>query len=65
MLANQPITHDKACLNIVDHNTAGLAEQARQCRARLLHVEDGFVRSVGLGSDLEAVHHPLQLACLV
>jgi len=31
---------------------AGLAEQARQCRARLLHVEDGFVRSVGLGSDL-------------
>lgn len=31
---------------------AGLAEQARQNWARLLHVEDGFVRSVGLGSDL-------------
>ncbi len=31
---------------------AGLAEMARACRARLLHVEDGFVRSVGLGSDL-------------
>lgn len=31
---------------------AGLAEQARQSWARLLHVEDGFVRSVGLGSDL-------------
>jgi capsular polysaccharide export protein len=31
---------------------AGLADMARACRARLLHVEDGFVRSVGLGSDL-------------
>lgn len=31
---------------------AGLAEQARQSWVRLLHVEDGFVRSVGLGSDL-------------
>ena len=30
----------------------GLADMARACRARLLHVEDGFVRSVGLGSDL-------------
>ena len=31
---------------------AGLADLARACRARLLHLEDGFVRSVGLGSDL-------------
>ena len=31
---------------------AVLADMARACRARLLHVEDGFVRSVGLGSDL-------------
>lgn len=29
-----------------------LAEHVRSCWARLLHVEDGFVRSVGLGSDL-------------
>jgi len=29
-----------------------LAEHVRNCSARLLHVEDGFVRSVGLGSDL-------------
>ena len=31
---------------------AGFADMARACRARLLHLEDGFVRSVGLGSDL-------------
>jgi capsular polysaccharide export protein len=30
----------------------GLAAHVRNCSARLLHVEDGFVRSVGLGSDL-------------
>lgn len=30
----------------------GLPELAQQHRARLLHLEDGFVRSVGLGSDL-------------
>jgi capsular polysaccharide export protein len=30
----------------------GLAELARQSGARLLRMEDGFVRSVGLGSDL-------------
>jgi capsular polysaccharide export protein len=30
----------------------GLADCVRGCWARLLHVEDGFVRSVGLGSDL-------------
>jgi capsular polysaccharide export protein len=30
----------------------GLADHVRSCWARLLHVEDGFVRSVGLGSDL-------------
>ncbi len=30
----------------------GLAEYVRSCRARLQHVEDGFIRSVGLGSDL-------------
>jgi capsular polysaccharide export protein len=29
-----------------------LAEHVRSCWVRLLHVEDGFVRSVGLGSDL-------------
>jgi capsular polysaccharide export protein len=32
--------------------TLGLAAHVRYCSARLLHVEDGFVRSVGLGSDL-------------
>lgn len=31
---------------------AGVAELAAQCRVRLLRMEDGFVRSVGLGSDL-------------
>lgn len=31
---------------------AGLAKLARGRWARLLHVEDGFIRSVGLGSDL-------------
>ncbi len=31
---------------------AGLAEVARGGWARLLHIEDGFIRSVGLGSDL-------------
>lgn len=31
---------------------AGLAEMAREHWARLLHIEDGFIRSVGLGSDL-------------
>lgn len=31
---------------------AGLEALARRCGARLLHMEDGFVRSVGLGSDL-------------
>lgn len=31
---------------------AGLVEYVSSCWARLLHVEDGFVRSVGLGSDL-------------
>ena len=31
---------------------AGLAEHVHNSKARLLHVEDGFVRSVGLGSDL-------------
>jgi len=31
---------------------AGLAEMARGRWARLWHVEDGFIRSVGLGSDL-------------
>lgn len=30
----------------------GLADLAKACRAGLLHVEDGFIRSVGLGSDL-------------
>ena len=30
----------------------GLADYVRSCWARLLHLEDGFVRSVGLGSDL-------------
>ncbi len=30
----------------------GLVDHVRSCWARLLHVEDGFVRSVGLGSDL-------------
>lgn len=30
----------------------GLAEMAQQSGARLLRMEDGFVRSVGLGSDL-------------
>jgi capsular polysaccharide export protein len=30
----------------------GLADCVRGCWARLLNVEDGFVRSVGLGSDL-------------
>lgn len=32
--------------------TPGLTNYVRGCRARLLHVEDGFLRSVGLGSDL-------------
>lgn len=31
---------------------AGLAEVAHDGWARLLHIEDGFIRSVGLGSDL-------------
>lgn len=31
---------------------AGLEEVAQRTGARLLHMEDGFVRSVGLGSDL-------------
>lgn len=31
---------------------ASLTECAREAQARLLHVEDGFIRSVGLGSDL-------------
>ena len=31
---------------------AGVAELAAQCGVRLLRMEDGFVRSVGLGSDL-------------
>jgi capsular polysaccharide export protein len=31
---------------------AALAEHVHSCSAHLLHVEDGFVRSVGLGSDL-------------
>ncbi len=31
---------------------AGIADLARGTGARLLHMEDGFVRSVGLGSDL-------------
>jgi capsular polysaccharide export protein len=31
---------------------AGLTELAEACWARVLHLEDGFVRSVGLGSDL-------------
>ena len=30
----------------------GLAEHVRSCGGRLMHVEDGFIRSVGLGSDL-------------
>ena len=30
----------------------GLVDYVHACWARLLHVEDGFVRSVGLGSDL-------------
>ena len=30
----------------------GFSELAKQSGARLMHVEDGFVRSVGLGSDL-------------
>jgi len=30
----------------------GLADYVQSCWARLIHVEDGFVRSVGLGSDL-------------
>jgi capsular polysaccharide export protein len=30
----------------------GLASYVQGCWARLLHVEDGFIRSVGLGSDL-------------
>lgn len=30
----------------------GLTELAKACRAHAVHVEDGFVRSVGLGSDL-------------
>jgi capsular polysaccharide export protein len=30
----------------------GLAELAKACWARMVQVEDGFVRSVGLGSDL-------------
>ena len=34
------------------HAPAGLAGIVNRCRARLMHVEDGFVRSVGLGSDL-------------
>jgi len=32
--------------------SAGIAALAQQTGARLLHMEDGFVRSVGLGSDL-------------
>lgn len=31
---------------------AGLPELARECQGRLVRMEDGFVRSVGLGSDL-------------
>ncbi|MFM6986035.1 MAG: capsular polysaccharide biosynthesis protein, partial [Hydrogenophaga sp.] len=31
---------------------AGLSAHVGACGARLLHMEDGFVRSVGLGSDL-------------
>ncbi len=31
---------------------AGLTDLAKACWAEILHVEDGFVRSVGLGSDL-------------
>jgi len=31
---------------------AGLADLAKACWAHAVHVEDGFVRSVGLGSDL-------------
>ena len=31
---------------------AGLAELAQECQGRLVRMEDGFVRSVGLGSDL-------------
>ncbi len=31
---------------------SGVAEYVQGCWARLLHVEDGFIRSVGLGSDL-------------
>lgn len=30
----------------------GVAELAAECRARTMRMEDGFVRSVGLGSDL-------------
>lgn len=30
----------------------GLPKYAKECWTRLLHVEDGFIRSVGLGSDL-------------
>ncbi len=31
---------------------SGIADLAKACWADILHVEDGFVRSVGLGSDL-------------
>ena len=31
---------------------SGLGEVAQRCRVRLVCVEDGFIRSVGLGSDL-------------
>lgn len=31
---------------------AGLEENIRKSKARLLHIEDGFIRSVGLGSDM-------------
>lgn len=34
------------------HAPAGLAELASACGAALVRMEDGFVRSVGLGSDL-------------
>jgi capsular polysaccharide export protein len=49
--ALQPVAHD--CLIGWGRDAPhGLAELARRSGARLLRMEDGFVRSVGLGSDL-------------
>ncbi|MOA33644.1 hypothetical protein D3C78_1549560 [compost metagenome] len=66
MLANQPITNDKACLDIVDHNTAGLAEQvgSHPVRAATVLICTYAVECQGevLGAGGE---HPPHIACVL